>query len=140
MSAATTILIVDDDADFVAVSRAALESAGYDVLVAEDAPSGFRTAVERRPDLILLDLMMEETDSGVRLAHDLRRDPATRRTPIVILTAVRQATGFDFTSSGREDREWIAADEWIEKPIAPWDLVNLAARLLAAPTEEGDPS
>jgi CheY-like chemotaxis protein len=140
VSAAQTILIVDDDDDFVAVSRAALESAGYEVLTAGDAASGLQTAIERRPGLIVLDLMMEETDSGVRLAHELRRDPGTRDTPIVILTAVRNATGFDFAPIAREDYEWIGADEWIEKPISPRDLVSLAARLLEGAIKEGEPS
>jgi CheY-like chemotaxis protein len=138
VSTPQTILIVDDDMDFAAVAGAALEAAGYRVVTAEDAERGLETAIAERPDVILLDLMMEETDSGVRLAHQLRRDATTQATPIVILTAVRQATGFDFTPTAREDYGWIGADAWIEKPIAPRDLVQLAARLLETPRKEGD--
>ena len=138
MSTPQTILIVDDDLDFTAVAGAALEAAGYRVVTAEDAERGFDTALAERPNLILLDLMMEETDSGVRLAHQLRRDPTTQAIPIVILTAVRKATGFDFAPTARDDYNWIGADAWIEKPIAPRDLVQLAARLLETPRKEGD--
>lgn len=138
MSAPKTILIVDDDLDFIAVAGAALEGAGYRVVTAEDAGRGFEMAIAERPDLILLDLMMEETDSGVRLAHQLRRDPITQDTPTVILTAVRKATGLDFAPTARQDYDWIGADAWIEKPIAPRELVQLAARLLETPCKEGD--
>ena len=137
MGAAQTILIVDDDVDFIATGRAALESAGYRVVAADDAESGFAAAMAERPGLILLDLMMEETDSGVRLAHQLRREPATKDIPIVILTGVRRATGFDFTPITREDYEWIGADAWVEKPVAPRALAGLAARVLEPRPDDG---
>ena len=129
MSAPPTILVVDDDIDFVAVVRAALEWAGYRVL-AEDAAAGLETARREQPGLILLDLMMEDTDSGVRLARELRRQPETEHIPIAILTAVRQVTGFGFTPTTPEDYEWIGADAWVEKPIASAELIKLAQRLL----------
>ena len=125
-----TILIVDDDPDFVAAARTILEGIGYRVVAAGVEDEGFAVARSERPGLILLDLMMEETDSGVRLAHRLRSDPDTRGIPIVILTGVRRATGFDFRPLTAEDYEWIAADAWLEKPVGPRQLADLARRML----------
>jgi CheY-like chemotaxis protein len=136
MSAPRTILVVDDDVDFVAIARASLEGAGYRVVAEEAAGAGLETARREQPELILLDLMMEETDSGVRLARELRREQETRDIPIAILTAVRQVRGFDFAPNTREDYDWIGADAWVEKPIAPAELVKLAERLLGESGEE----
>jgi CheY-like chemotaxis protein len=127
---AHTILIVDDDGDFVAAARAVLEGHGYRVVAAESTAAGFDAAKRERPSLILLDLMMEEADSGVRLAHQLRGDPLTEDVPIAILTSVRKVTGFGFTPTKAEDYEWISADAWVEKPVPPRQLAELAARLL----------
>jgi CheY-like chemotaxis protein len=132
MSIPATILIVDDDVDFAAAARAVLEGLGYRVVSAEAAEGGLEIARKEKPGLILLDLMMEEVDSGVRLAHQLRRDPDTSGIPIVILTGVRMATGFEFAPVTPQDYEWIRADAWVEKPVRPRQLAELAARLLPA--------
>jgi CheY-like chemotaxis protein len=139
METPRTILMVDDDVDLLAASSAALEAAGYRVVTAEDAESGFTAAASEQPALIVLDLMMEEADSGVRLARRLRREPATQAIPIVILTGVRKATGFDFQPMTQDDFAWIAADAWVEKPIAVRQLVGLVAGLLeAGRSQEGE--
>jgi len=132
MCAPQTILMVDDDVDVLATGSAAFEAAGYRVVTAENAESGFAAATTEKPALIVLDLMMEEADSGVQLARRLRREPATQGIPIVILTGVRKATGFDFTPASRDDFEWIGADAWIEKPVGARDLVGLVTGLLEA--------
>jgi len=138
MSMPATILIVDDDVDFATVARTVLEGLGYRVVSAEAAEPGLEVARREKPGLILLDLMMEEMDSGVRLAHQLRRDPDTNQTPIVILTGVRKATGFEFAPVTPDDYEWIRADAWMEKPVRPRELAELATRLLPLPSEQGD--
>ena len=125
----TTILIVDDDPDLLSAAQAVLEGIGYRVLTEGTAEDGLTTARSERPGLIILDLMMEEADSGVRLAHQLRRDPDTQAIPVVIFTGVRRATGFDFAPVTREDHDWIGADAWVEKPIRPRELAELAQRL-----------
>lgn len=132
-----TVLIVDDDVDFLAIGAAVLEAAGYRVVSAEDVTSGLRLADSEHPDVILLDLMMEETDSGVQLEHQLRRRPATRKIPIALLTSVRDVTGLDFTPATHDDYAWIGAEAWVEKPIASGDLVALVSHLLgSAPRRE----
>ena len=140
MNTPPTVLIVDDDVDFAAAARAVLEGLGYRVVSAEAAETGLELARRERPGLILLDLMMEEVDSGVRLAHQLRRDPDTSGIPIVILTGVRQATGFEFAPVSPQDYEWIRADAWVEKPVRPRELAALASRLLPVTAAQGEKS
>ena len=125
-----TILLVDDDPDFTAVVEATLTAAGYRLLAAADEASGFELARAEGPDLALLDLMMEENDSGARLAHRLRRELPDWRAPIVILTAVRSATAFDFRPATADDFAWVGADAWVEKPITPQKLIALVSALL----------
>jgi CheY-like chemotaxis protein len=138
MSTPKTILIADDDVDWLSAAQAILEAAGHRVLTAEDETSGMAAARSERLDLILLDLMMEETDSGVRLAHRLRASPATQHIPIIILTSVRAATGFEFSPETAADYAWIAADAWIEKPIPPAKLLALAAQFAEQPVQGGE--
>jgi CheY-like chemotaxis protein len=128
MSTQKTILIVDDDVDWLSAAEAILEAAGHRVLTAEDETSGMAIARSERLDLIVLDLMMEETDSGVRLAHRLRASPETQHTPIIILTSVRAVTGFEFSPETAADYAWIAAEAWIEKPVRPGELLALATQ------------
>ena len=140
MSTRKTILIVDDDVDWLSAAQAILEAAGHRVLTAEDEASGMAAARSEHLDLIVLDLMMEETDSGVRLAHRLRASPETQHVPIVILTGVRAATGFEFSPETPADYAWIAADAWVEKPIRPGELLALAAQLIEQrPVQGGEP-
>ncbi len=68
----TRILVVDDDPDIRDVIRVALADSGYDVVVADNAESGLRSYREARPDAVIVDLMMEEVDSGTRFVRELR--------------------------------------------------------------------
>jgi CheY-like chemotaxis protein len=140
MGTQRTILIVDDDVDWLAAAQAMLEAAGHRVLTAEDETSGMAAARAEHLDLIVLDLMMEETDSGVRLAHRLRASPETQHIPIIILTGVRAATGFEFCPETPADYAWIGADAWIEKPICAGELLALAAQFTEQrPVQGGEP-
>ena len=93
MAAKKKILIVDDNVDFVKLNTATLEAAGYEVEAAYNAEEGFTKVEYGQPDAIVLDLMMERHDSGFKLAEKLKTHPVFRTTPILMLTAVGQATG-----------------------------------------------
>ena len=80
------ILIVDDEPDVIELLEFNLRQAGYDVTSAEDGAAGLKKAREIAPDLIVLDLMLPEMD-GTEVCKQLRREPTTARTPIVMLTA-----------------------------------------------------
>lgn len=81
-----TILMIEDQFEFLAVNKLYLERHGYRVLAAEDGEEGVRVARKHRPDLILMDFSVPRLD-GIGAASALKRDPATREIPILLLTA-----------------------------------------------------
>jgi len=131
------VLLVDDDPDFLVIYRIYLEAAGYQVDTAPSATAGLERALAARPDVAVVDLMMEEMDSGVWLAHELARRPELAEVPVVIVTGVREETGFDFTLKSDEERAWLHVHEWVEKPVSRERLLELLARLV--PVREEHP-
>src|SRR5213593_1139713 len=112
---AESVLVVDDDPDVARFVEVNLRSAGYEVTVASNGEEGFDKAVELRPDLVLLDVMMPKLD-GFEVAQRLRRDPRTSSSSIIMLTA--KALSSDKVlglSSG--------ADDYIIKPFDPVELL-----------------
>jgi diguanylate cyclase (GGDEF)-like protein len=112
---AETVLVVDDDPDVARFVEVNLRSAGYEVLVASNGEEGLEKAIELRPDLVLLDVMMPKLD-GFEVAQRLRRDPRTSSSSIIMLTA--KALSSDKVlglSSG--------ADDYIIKPFDPVELL-----------------
>ena len=110
-----TALLVDDDDDFLFQQKSALEKLGFEVTTA----SGRQEAVEKldslKPDLAIVDLMMEEMDGGFVLAHQIRqRYPETR---IIMVTAVTGETGLQFGEQPNGQRRWIKADAVLAKPV-----------------------
>jgi DNA-binding response OmpR family regulator len=118
------ILIVDDDPDMVEAGRLVLEKEGYTVASAPDYASGLRAVEEFRPDVLILDVMMEEPDDGLRFARQVRRQGSTL--PILMLTSVNQAMGLDID----KDAEIVPVDEFQEKPIDPATFVQKVKQLL----------
>ncbi|MFH0916281.1 MAG: response regulator [bacterium] len=118
------VLIVDDDLDVVVATSLVLEKAGYTVSSASNSGDGLRAVEELRPDLLVLDVMMEEPDDGLRLARDLRRKG--HALPILMLTSVNQAMGLRID----KDEEIVPVDEFLEKPADPATLVDMVKRLL----------
>jgi diguanylate cyclase (GGDEF)-like protein len=112
---AETVLVVDDDPDVARFVEVNLRSAGYEVTVASNGEEGLERAIELRPDLVLLDVMMPKLD-GFEVAQRLRRDPRTSSSSIIMLTA--KALSSDKVlglSSG--------ADDYIIKPFDPVELL-----------------
>jgi DNA-binding response OmpR family regulator len=118
------ILVVDDDPDMVEASRLVLEKEGYSVESASNAGDGMRAVETVKPDLLVLDVMMEEPDDGLRLARELRRKGHTL--PILMLTSVNQAMGLHIG----KDEEIVPVDEFLEKPADPKMLVQKVRKLL----------
>jgi len=129
---AQTILVIDDDIDLVEILRVTLEREGFGVIDAQNGERGLALAKSRRPDLILLDVMMGHVDEGFQTAYALRQDDGTSETPILMLTAVTDRTGFDFDPS--RDKDFLPVDEFIQKPVSPRELVDLVRKHLPART------
>jgi DNA-binding response OmpR family regulator len=123
------ILIVDDDPDMVEASRIVLEKEGYSVESAPSLDDGLLKLAETKPDLLILDVMMEEPDDGLRFARQVRRSGNT--IPILMLTSVNRAMGLQIG----KDEEMVPVDEFVEKPVDPATLVATVTALLEARKE-----
>jgi len=128
MNSKTKILIVDDDLHFVKSIRSVLESREYIVDAAHNRESAMEKIKNIRPDLILLDIMMDRLDDGFTICYKLKHDPQLRKIPILTISAVTEKTGFKF--SPETDGQYFEADDYIEKPVKPSDLLKRIEKLL----------
>jgi len=121
------ILLVDDDADFVESTKIVLESKPYEVVVAVNGDEGLRKAREENPDLILLDIIMPVED-GFTAAEQLKEDPKLARIPVLMLTSYSsKGAGTSIPRSRGYDLE---AEDYIDKPVSPQDLLAIVEKHL----------
>ena len=118
------ILIVDDDPDIVEAGTLILQREGHTIKAAYSRAEGMAAVTSFAPDLMILDVMMEQPDDGFAMAQELRRQG--RNFPIIMLTSVASASGLAF---GR-DAEMVPVDDFQAKPVEPADLVRKVASLL----------
>jgi len=118
------VLLVDDDIDLIEQNKMLLESKGYLVVTAENVKDAWDTFKNEKPDAAILDLIMEEHDSGFVLAHKIKRDEYGKTIPVFLLTSATYVTGMKFGVSTGEEKEWINCDAWFNKPINIDDLSN----------------
>jgi len=117
------IIIIDDDPDILDASSLVLNSKGYEVSTASNPDEGFELVRKTHPDLIILDVMMNEPDDGFFLAQKFRREKIT--TPILMLSSVSKTVGMSFGIS-----EIVPVDDFVEKPISPSLLIEKVEQLL----------
>ena len=122
------ILVVDDDIDMLEQVSLILKKEGYQVIQAQGQKEGEEALLTAIPDLAVLDLMMENMDSGFVLCHHVKR--LYPDTPVILLTAVKAATGLDFHPQSDEAASWVKADVVMDKPVRPEQLRTEARRLL----------
>ncbi len=121
------ILLVDDDIDFVEATKIVLQSKPYEVIVASEGEEGLRKAKKENPDLILLDIIMPVKD-GFTAAEQLKKDPKLSKIPVIMLTSY-SAKGAG-TGIPRSRGAALEADDYIEKPVAPAELLRKVATYL----------
>ncbi len=122
------ILIVDDDPDFIAGLKMILDNEGYNVKLADNVNDGKKHLSEDIPDLIILDVMMENFDDGFNMCADIKHDEKFKHIPVIILTAVTEVTGLKFDPE--TDGEYLEADAYMEKPIIPEVFLKKVADLI----------
>ena len=134
------ILIIDDDPDIVTAVRMCLESVGHQVLDAKSGKEGIDVIKANRPELIILDVMMETKTEGFQLALKLRSpDPTSefakfKDIPILMLTAIHSTTPLRF----EPDIDYLPVELFVDKPIDPDDLISKVDWLLSREKSQYD--
>lgn len=130
MNVQKKVLVVDDDPDILDQAALVLKAGGYDVATVGSAADAEEFLNSTQPDLAIVDLMMEQVDSGFVLCHQIKK--LYPDMPIIMLTAVRASTGLDFDAKTAEAKSWIKADCILDKPARPEELLNTVRKLLGA--------
>jgi len=127
MSESKTVLIIDDDRDFVAAIETLLISSGYRVVTASNGREGLQQAKKVQPDLILLDVMMTERTEGFFTLQEVRRIPALSRTPVIVISSIYTDQPVFRVSP---EAGWLPANLFLPKPVEPIRLLEEARRLI----------
>ncbi len=123
------VLIIDDDPDIVEAMKVVLESKLYQVAVAKSGTEGLNKVRLAKPDLVILDVMMESADKGFDVARELKKDKDCKGIPILMLTAIKEKTGLDFKNEAG-DKDWLPVDDYCDKPLNPQELLAKVELLL----------
>jgi len=115
-----TVLLADDDPDYLFQVAFYLRRAGYEVVAVESQAEAEQVITRMKPDIAVFDLMMENDDSGFILCYKLKRKYP--EVPVILATAVSRETGITFGLNSGQDREWIRADLYLEKGVRPEQL------------------
>ncbi len=116
------ILIVDDDRDVFESMKIVLEAEGYGVEWATNGAEALQKARASRPDLMILDVMMNSDDEGFQVTYAMRQDKDLSGIPIVMVTSVGARTGFSFDK--KRDEDFLPVNEFLEKPVDPKVLID----------------
>jgi DNA-binding response OmpR family regulator len=130
--AASKILVIDDDPDFRDAVTPILKSALYDVVTAANPEEGKEKIFSEKPDLILLDIMMDSLFDGFSLCHAIKTSKEYKDfkdTPIIFVSAVKEITGSRFQFKG-DEQGMAGPDDYIDKPVKPDDLLARITKLL----------
>lgn len=110
-----TVLLVDDDIDYLIQMETRIRNFGFKVIKAEGKEDALMVLKDVKPDLAIMDLMMEAQDSGFVLGYKLKQ--LYPDVPVAIATSATRETGIKFDIDRRSDRDWIKADVFLQKGI-----------------------
>jgi CheY-like chemotaxis protein len=130
------ILFVDDDRDFLAAQTAFFSSRGFEVVTVDRVDGALTRISDEKPDVIVLDLMMEHYDSGFTLSRKIRQDPAMAKVPILMLSGVASATGHKFAQEIAALKDWVKLDAFLDKPVTGRQLLKAIEDKLGLGTAE----
>jgi CheY-like chemotaxis protein len=133
MGAAKKLLMIDDDVNLVNVFRLVCETKGFEFHAAGSAVEGLAAIEAVQPDLIILDVIMEDFVAGFRVVNELRANPKSRyarfsRVPIIMLTSVTSKTQLDFAE--RVGTALLPVDAFVEKPVKPLEMMAIIDSVL----------
>jgi DNA-binding response OmpR family regulator len=119
-----SIVVADDQPDLLAILSARLRAAGFEVHEAQDGQQALQAVQDKKPDIVLLDVMMPELN-GFQVCRSIKSDDALKQIPVVLLTA----------KDGEADKFWgseVGADLYLTKPINPAAVVLKVSEMLGA--------
>lgn len=124
------VLIIDDDPGIREALKMVLEGR-YELQEARNRKEGKKVLKEFGPDLIVLDVMMEDLDSGFEMAREIGQDEELKDIKILILTSADKEMDMDFQKFAGDD-EWLPVDGYINKPIKPKEFLTKVEKLIGA--------
>ena len=122
------ILLVDDDPDIISAYEAILSNKGYDVITAMNKNDGIEKVNTQSPDLAILDVMMDDEHDGFDMSREIKKSHPDL--PVIMLTGISEMTGVNFRAAAA-DPEWLPADEYLDKPVSPEELLDTIENLLS---------
>lgn len=126
------ILVIDDDPDFIDAVTSILKSGNYEVTSAGNPEEGKKIIIKEKPDLILLDIMMDSLFDGFSLCHTVKTSKEFKdfnNTPIIFVSAVKEQTGSRFQFDA-DDEGMAGPDDYLDKPVKPEVLLEKVEKLL----------
>jgi len=120
------ILVVDDDPDFIEITRIILEKNGYDVESAANGDEAIEKMKSYVPDLVLLDIMMSQPLDGVEVARKMLDDSSLVKVPIIVVSSITDSPHL----AKFPTNEYLPIDDWISKPAQPDDLLKKVKKYL----------
>ncbi len=131
MSKGKKILIIDDDPDFIRTTGIVLKSAGYEVLEAFSGKEGLEKSGLDKPDLYIIDMMMETYSEGSNVVKALSEGKESKAKPRIMITSVDIKALWDSYSQD----EYMSCNFLLQKPVPPNDLIKYVEKALAGEKE-----
>ncbi len=123
------IVIVDDNTDYLFTMKTFLSRNGYEVATAPNGKKGVELILEVKPDLIMLDVMMETTFSGFEVCRQVRNNAVLKDIPIIAITGMEDEIGIKFDRD--KDSEYFTPDATFDKPVDKEALLKTIKDLLS---------
>jgi CheY-like chemotaxis protein len=134
VNSSKTVMIIDDDADFVDATKRILENAGYSVESARSSAEAKEKLPAVAPDVVILDMMMQRGAEGYVLARKIKEIFKTKHVPVLVVTSITQQTGYEWEGDPRHP-DLFPVEEIMEKPVSAQKLIAKIEEVLAAQTE-----
>ncbi len=125
------VLIVDDNSDYLFVMETFLSRNGFDTITAQDGKTGYELAVAEKPDIILLDIMMEGLFSGFQFCKKKLSDPELKDIPIIGISGIGDELGVN-TEKYKFIKKYFNADNFFQKPVDKEKLLAKIKSLLTS--------
>jgi len=125
------VLVVDDDPDARIFISNLLTSHGFDPIRAENRTEGLRKAIDKKPAVIIIDMMMSG-EGGIQMYHDLKRDAQLRCVPVIMLATIERKLFYKWHKIHRSNHPGLKPDIYLEKPIEAEELIRITNKLIRA--------